>query len=70
MNFETVLFAAAFLILAAISIPENQEPEGEPETVSALTIQAPDVGSTFRPDADLTPAALQAVSNQTSKQPS
>lgn len=66
MNFETVLFAAAFLILAAISIPENQAPESESETVSALAIQAPHSG----PDADLTPAALEAVSNQTSEKSS
>lgn len=44
MEFETVLFGAAFLILAAISIPENepQNAQSEPVAVSAPTEPARD----------------------------
>lgn len=42
MKFETVLFAAAFAILAAISIPEQETADAEPETAAAFGIGFPE----------------------------
>lgn len=51
MKFETVLFAAAFLILAMISVPENSEDAGaETDTVSAYSIGFSDPVLDERPE--------------------
>lgn len=43
MKFETVLFAAAFIALAAISIPEdNENAETDASAASAYTISFPE----------------------------
>lgn len=42
MKFETVLFAAAFAILAAISIPEQETADAGPATASAFGIGFPE----------------------------
>lgn len=62
MNFETVLFAAAFLILAAISIPENQQVEQDTTTVSALLIETPNAPQAEEGEDELTKTAQQPSS--------
>ena len=52
MKFETVLFAAAFAILAAISFPEQETADAEPETASAFSISFPENAFYGAPDSD------------------